>query len=174
MRVAAEGAPRPGLADLARTGLLLGVVDGLFSSLLSVFAYHSTVTRLFQGVASVLLGPAAFEGGRRTAAIGLLMHFGVAFAWSAVFLFLVLRWSRVGGLLSSTAGILAVAALYGPLIWMVMSLIVIPALVHRPPAITVRWWIQLVGHFPFVGLPIVFSSAAAVRDRGGSRGTLPS
>ena len=36
-----------------------------------------------------------------------------------------------------------------------MSLAVLPLLTHRPPAINVRWWVQLVGHFPFVGLPIV-------------------
>ena len=167
--MAAEGPRRPGLADLVRTGLLIGVVDGLFSSLLNVFAYHSTVARLFQGVASVLLGPTAFEGGWHTAGIGLLMHFGVAFTWSAVFLFLVLRWSRVRDLLSSTAGIVTVAAVYGPLIWMVMSLIVIPALVHRPPAITMRWWIQLLGHAPFVGLPIVASSARVSRRVDGER-----
>jgi hypothetical protein len=155
--------PAPGGRDLVRTGLLIGIVDGLFSSLLSVFAYHSTVTRLFQGVASVVLGPAAFEGGLRTAGIGLLMHFGVAFAWSAVFLFLVWRWSRVRDRVSSTAGIVAVAALYGPLIWLAMSLVVIPTLAHRPPAITVRWWVQLLGHIPFVGFPIVASSARMTR-----------
>jgi len=37
------------------------------------------------------------------------------------------------------------------------SLAVIPFLVHRPPAISIRWWIQLIGHIPFVGLPIVAS-----------------
>ena len=74
-------------ADLARfvlAGLVTGVVDGLFSSILNVVAYGSTVSRLFQGVASVLLGREAFDGGTRTAAIGVLMHFGVAFAWSAL------------------------------------------------------------------------------------------
>jgi hypothetical protein len=40
-----------------------------------------------------------------------------------------------------------------------MSLIVIPVLFHRPPAITTRWLIQLGGHIPFVGLPIVASIA---------------
>jgi hypothetical protein len=44
---------------------------------------------------------------------------------------------------------------YGPFIWLVMSLVVIPLLLHRPPAISIRWWVQLLGHFPFVGLPIV-------------------
>jgi hypothetical protein len=56
---------------LVRAWLLTGVVDGLFSSVLSVAAYGSTVTRLFQGVASVLLGPDALQGGLATALVGL-------------------------------------------------------------------------------------------------------
>jgi len=150
-----------------RAGLLTGVVDGLFSSLLSVLAYRSTVSRLFQGVASVLLGPEAFNGGIRTVALGVLMHFGVAFGWSAVFLFLVLRLPWVRALLASPYGVVKVAALYGPLIWMVMSLAVIPILGDRPPAITYRWWIQWFGHIPFVGIPIVASSVrGALRAAG--------
>lgn len=146
------------LRRLARAGLLTGVVDGLFSSILNVVAYRSTVSRLFQGVASVLLGPEAFNGALRTVAVGVLMHFGVAFAWSAVFLFLVLRSRWVRGLLASPYGVVKVAALYGPFVWMVMSLAVIPILLHRPPTITYRWWIQWFGHIPFVGIPIVASS----------------
>ena len=143
----------------------IGVVDGLFSSLLNVFAYHSTVARLFQGVASVPLGRDALSGGTRTAAIGILMHFGVAFAWSAVFAFVVLRSAAVRRQLASPYGVARVAAWYGPLVWMVMSLAVIPLLVHRPPAITLRWWIQLLGHFPFVGMPIAASSRALAYTR---------
>jgi len=152
------------MSRLVRAGLLTGIVDGLFSSVLSAFFYGSTVSRLWQGVASVLLGSDALNGGRRTALIGLLMHFGVAFAWSAVFLFLLLRWEWIRGLLASRHGVLKVAALYGPFIWMVMSLVVIPALTQRPPRITLRWWIQWFGHIPFVGIPIVASSAGAPRS----------
>ena len=140
---------------LVRAGLVTGVTDGMFSSLLAAFVYGSTVTRLWQGVASTLLGAAALEGGIRTAAIGVLMHFGVAFGWSAVFLLLVLSSSWLRGVLAAPYGVVAVAAVYGPLIWLVMSLAVIPMLTHRPPAINIRWWVQLVGHAPFVGLPIV-------------------
>ena len=82
---------------------MTGVVDGLFSSALSVFAYGSTVSRLFQGVASVPLGPAAFDGGAPTVALGLVMHFGVAFGWSAVFLLLVTRSAWIRGVLISYA-----------------------------------------------------------------------
>ena len=81
---------------------------------------------------------------------------------SAVFVFLVLRWPWVRHLLASPYGTAKVAALYGPVSWMVMSLAVIPVLVHRPPTIGARWWIQLIGHIPFVGLPIVASSGRAV------------
>jgi hypothetical protein len=142
---------------LLRAGLLTGVTDGLFSSVLAVAFYHSTATRLFQGVASTLLGKAALDGGTRTALIGILMHFGVAFGWSAVFLFLVMRSSWIRSQLAAPNGVIKVAALYGPFIWIVMSLAVIPLLVHRPPALTLRWLVQLIGHFPFVGLPIVWS-----------------
>jgi hypothetical protein len=105
----------------------------LFASVLSVFFFGSTISRLWQGVASVLIGSAAFTGGARTVALGMAMHVGVAFGWSAVFIFMA--------------------------IWLVMSLAVIPVLLHRPPSFTVRWWVQFVGHFPFVGIPIVWSAS---------------
>ena len=145
------------LSRLVRAGLLTAVIDGLFSSILSVAFYNSTVSRLFQGVASTLLGPSALAGGTRTTLIGVSMHFGVAFAWSAVFLLLAVRWAWLRDVLASPYGVIKVAAIYGPCIWLVMSLIVIPTLRHVPPSFNVRWWVQLIGHFPFVGLPIVAS-----------------
>ena len=148
---------RETLVRLVRAGLLTGLSDGLFASVSNVFIYHSTVTRLWQGVASTLLGSAAFDGGAGTVLVGLLMHFGVAFGWSLVFLTVVLRLPWILRALASRYGVIKVAALYGPFIWLVMSLVVIPLLVHRPPVISSRWWIQFVGHFPFVGIPIVAS-----------------
>jgi hypothetical protein len=154
------------LVRLVRAGVLTGVIDGLFSSILNVAAYGSTASRLFQGVAAVLLGSEALNGGTPTVALGVLMHFGVAFAWSAVFVFLVLRWAWVRGLLASPYGVAKVASLYGPFIWLVMSLGVIPMFVHRSPTIGTRWWIQLLGHIPFVGVPIVASSGRGSRAAG--------
>jgi hypothetical protein len=142
------------LSRLVIAALVTGVTDGLFSSALAALAYGSTVTRLWQGVASTLLGASAFEGGMRTAASGLAMHFGVAFAWSAVFLVLLLSSSWIRSVVASPFGVLTAAAIYGPVIWLVMSMAVVPALTHRPPAINLRWWIQFFGHIPFVALPI--------------------
>lgn len=147
------------LGRLPRAWLLTALIDGLFSSVLAVFFYHSSVARLFQGVASTLLGPDALTGGTRTAGIGILMHIGVALGWSTVFLLLASRSGWIRGVLASPGGVYRVAAVYGPCIWLVMSLLVIPQLLHRPPSITIRWWVQLIGHFPFVGLPIVASIA---------------
>jgi hypothetical protein len=145
------------LSRLVRAGLLTGVIDGIFSSVLSVAFYGSTVSRLFQGVAATLLGAKAFDGGNRTALIGVLMHFGVAFGWSAVYLGLAMRSPGIRRQVAAPYGLVRVASWYGPLVWLVMSLAVIPLLVQRAPSITFRWWVQLIGHIPFVGFPIVAS-----------------
>jgi hypothetical protein len=146
---------------LVRAWLLTGVTDGLFSSVLAAFFYGSTVTRLWQGVASVLIGAVAFEGGAHTALIGLVMHFGVAFGWAAVFLFVVMRLPLVRRVLATQYGVAKVAAVYGPFIWMMMSIVIVPRFTHRPPTFNYRWWVQFFGHIPFVALPIV----AAVSDK---------
>jgi hypothetical protein len=146
---------RDPLSRLVRAWLLTTVVDGLFASALSVFAYQSTVAQLWQRVASTLLGPSALEGGTRTVLVGLLLHTGVALGWSTVFLALVMSWPWLRRVVAGPGGIFKVAAVYGPLIWVVMSLVIIPVLTGRPPVLTVRWWVQLLAHIPFVALPIV-------------------
>ena len=91
-------------------------------------------------------------------------HFGVAFFWSAVFLFLFLRSAYLRRIVQTPAGTFLVASIVGPAIWLLMSLVVVPSLVHRAPTINIRWWIQLVGHVFFVGLPIVASIASGRRE----------
>jgi hypothetical protein len=150
------------LSRLLRAWLLTGVIDGTFSGTLSALFYGSTVTRLFQGVAVTLLGPASFDGGMRTALIGVAMHFGLALAWSVVFLVVFSRSPFMQQVVASPSGALKVAAVFGPLIWMVMSFVVVPALLRRPPSITIRWWIQFFGHIPFVALPIVMMIARRI------------
>jgi hypothetical protein len=157
---------RADLPRLLRAWLLTALSDGLFAIILTVVIYHSTVSRLWQGVAGVLLGPETFNGGTRTALIGVAMHFGVALGWSTVFLALYKRSAWIQRVVAGPYGTLKVASVYGPCIWLVMSLAVIPLLVHRAPHLTVRWCIQWIGHAPFVGLPIV----AMI---GGGRGNRP-
>ena len=80
---------------------------------------------------------------------------GQRLTWSAVFLILYERSDWLRRVVASPLGVLKIAAVYGPLVWVVMSVVVIPTLTGRPTAITIRWWIQFFGHAIFVGLPIV-------------------
>lgn len=144
-------------------GIATGLTDGLFAVCIAV-ANGAAISRPWQGVASTLLGKSAYEGGLRTTLIGLAMHFGVALFWSGVFLVLFERSAALRSFVERR-GVVITAAIAGPLIWLVMSLGVIPALVHRPPTITARWWIQWIGHAPFVGLPIVWFVSGGPRRR---------
>lgn len=158
------------LTAWVRAGVTTGMVDGLWACILSAGFYGSTVMRLWQGVASTLLGPSALDGGATTALIGVAMHFGVAFAWSGIFLLIVMNSARLRRTIEIPGRAAVVAAVYGPLIWVTMSLVVIPLLTQRPLTFTTRWWIQLAGHFPFVGLPIVLSVASVLNRTEHSRG----
>lgn len=144
------------LPRLARAWLLTFVVDGLFSSALTVFAYNATFASLWQRVASVPLGPTALEGGSRTVLIGLLIHCCVALSWSTVFLVLTLASSWLRRVIAEPGGVLKVAVVYGPFVWIMMSWVIIPRFTGRPPTINVRWWVQFFGHIPFVAIPIVW------------------
>lgn len=160
-------------ARLLPTWLVVAVVDGLFASALAVLAYGSTASRLWQGVAATVLGPAALAGGARTVGVGLLLHLGVALGWSAAFLAALGASDRLRRVVATPGGVAAVALVYGPAIWLAMSLVVIPLLTGRPPAVTARWWVQLLGHVPFVSLPIVVVGARGVRRAPDRRATPP-
>lgn len=151
-------------ARLIRAWLLTAVIDGLFASVLSAVFYQSTVARLWQRVAGTLIGSGALDGGAGTVLLGLVMHLCVAFAWSAVFLLLVRQSLWLRDVVSSRYGVLKVAAFYGPAIWMVMSLAVIPVFTQQWPAITFRWWVQFFAHIPFVALPMVFAIGRGAWD----------
>lgn len=145
-----------GSSRLLRAWLLTGVIDGTWAIVLTL-SYGRSLARLWQGIAATAFGERMFDGGSPAIALGVLMHFGVAFAWSAVFLLLVTRSAWLRRVIDSPKGVWKVAAIYGPLIWIVMSAGVIPLLTGKPLVMTWRWWIQAAGHIVFVGLPIVTS-----------------
>ena len=138
-----------------QAGLVTAVIDFAFSSILVKFFYGSTVTRLWQGVASVPLGAEALNGGWRMALVGVAFHICVAFAWTTVFLAVLMLIPAIDRIAHARFGLITLAAIYGPLIWMAMSFLVIPSMTHRPPTINYRWWVQFFGHIPAVALPIV-------------------
>src|SRR4029078_6237605 len=152
------------LPTLIRSGLTVGVCDGLFASATGVFiAPYATPFRVFRGVASVVFGKEALNGGIPMALVGICMHFFTAFFWSLVFILIVRSSRATQKTIMAWPGALLVAAIYGPAIWLFMSLVFIPAMVHRDPTIGLKWWVQLIGHFPIVALPMVLVNHAHLR-----------
>jgi hypothetical protein len=106
--------------------------------------------RIFHSIASGILGPAAFSGGLRTAALGLALHTFIAFTCAALF---VLAAQLIPFL---THQPVRSGLLYGALIYIVMNYIVLPH-IHvfghpRPtPAILINGILAIL---LLVGLPI--------------------
>src|SRR3954454_24031630 len=66
------------------TGLIVGAMD-ITAACIQAVSRGATATRLLQFVASGLIGQRAFTGGAATAALGLGLHFVIAFSLVTVF-----------------------------------------------------------------------------------------
>lgn len=107
--------------------------------------------RIFQSVASGLLGSAAFKGGAPTAVLGLCLHFFIATIAATVFylgslrLRLLVRRPVVAG------------AAYGVAVYLFMNHLVLPlsAVAKRPFVLSTALGMVAI-HIACVGLPIAF------------------
>ena len=144
-------------STLVRSGIAVGISDFLFASVSNWLMQNRTPIRVFQGVASVPFGKGMLEGGIPTALLGLLLHFCVAFFWSFVYYMLTRSNSALRNLVRSPGGAAAFALVFGPCIWLTMSMLLIPAFLHRSPTFTPIWWVQLVGHALFVVGPMIWA-----------------
>jgi len=99
--------------------LVVGVLDGLDAIIFFGLRGASPV-RIFQGIASGLLGREAVNGGLPVAALGVLLHFFIAFLIVGTY-FLASR--KIGVL---TRRPIICGALYGVLAYLVMNLVVLP------------------------------------------------
>jgi hypothetical protein len=115
--------------------------------------------RVLQSVASGLLGQPTYEGGATTAALGLCLHYGMAFLIAAIF------WFASRRLRFMTERAVVAGLLYGVVVYVVMNFVVIP-LSAFPTALTftpVRVAINVVAHMVLFGLPIALATRAASR-----------
>jgi hypothetical protein len=146
-------------STIAITGLIVGVMD-ITSAIIITLSRGSTVTRLFQFIASGLLGPKAFQGGTATAALGLGLHFVIAFSLVALFY----AATRYFDFLRRQAVISGI--LYGLIVFGVMNLIVLPLSAAKPRHSLTGDLIQIGIHMFVIGLPTAllirrFSGATA-------------
>ena len=151
--------PRTSLARaVLPVWLVTALWDAACATALGVFAYGAPASAVWRGVAATALGPAARGWGAGAVAAGLAIHAFVAFAWSAVFVVAVRAWPALRNAMRTPVGAIAVASVYGPAIWLVMSLVVITLATGHRPTIGARWWVQVFAHIPFVSLPLVFTA----------------
>lgn len=145
---------RDTLKAILYSGLAVGVLDGIAAAVNAGFSGVSPV-RVFQYVASGLLGRAAFEGGIPIAALGLFLHFVVAFGASAVFV----AANRFVPFLTRLP--LVFGPVYGVIVYFVMREIVSPlSLTNRGSSPTFKGtMIMIIIHILFVGLPIALITA---------------
>src|SRR6478736_6931337 len=135
--------------------LACGVLD-ITSAVIISIANGGSPVRMLQGIAGALLGPMTFQGGAATAALGLAMHFGVAFTATVIFYWLsrrfpvMVEWAVPSGLLF---GVVWLLVMYRGVIPLTAALrpLYLSNVVKRPlPAL---WPLPLLVHMTCVGLP---------------------
>src|SRR5260221_10829296 len=100
--------------------LVVGTLDALDAIVFFGLRSGARPIRIFQGIASGLIGPAAGQGGLKTAALGLFLHYFIAFGIVTTY-FLVSRRVRL-----LTRHPVVCGLLYGLVAYAVMNLVVIP------------------------------------------------
>ena len=147
------GDPKPRAFETILYGCLaVGILDFLDASMFFPAYFGITFERVWQGVAEGVLGrEAAIAGGRTAAAIGIFLHFVVAFVVAAVY-FAV---SRVLPFLVRHPVVSGLA--YGILVHFVMQFVVIPLSAigwRQTPFDLGSFANSVIGHALLVGLPV--------------------
>lgn len=129
-------------------GLIAGAMD-ITAACLYAATRGVSPWRVLQGVASGLLGPASYQGGRATMVLGGMIHFFIAFSATTVF-FLASRRLAFLTQRAVPAGVLYGVAVYTFMYWVVIPL----SLVRRGPFSWRATIIAVLTHIVCVGLPI--------------------
>jgi hypothetical protein len=139
------------LTTAAIGGGIGGLLDVLYASLMWGMG-------AWQGVASGLLGKASFEGGNATIALGLALHFFIAFVMALVYV----KASHKLPVLAARPILMGV--LYGFVLYGVMNFVVVPlsAIGFHPPKL-MGVLKSLPPHILFVGPAIALVTARRAR-----------
>jgi hypothetical protein len=145
---------------LAATAIAVGTLDMAFAT--AFWGLKGVAAaRVWQSVASGMLGRDAFLGGGITAALGLVLHFAIAFLMVLAYdlaasrLRWLLRWPWLTG------------PFYGLVLYFVMNFVVLPLSAAGPGSRAGAWVIgSVLAHVFLVGLPCALGvSVAHVRGK---------
>jgi hypothetical protein len=150
--------PRP-LYTILYGGFIVAILDGLFALVFYGWILGVKPLRIFQSVASGLLGSASYAGGMKTFLLGILLHFVVAACLATVYYLaslkfpILIRHAVVCGLV------------YGLISYLGMNYVVIPlsAIGLRPTSLRV-FLPAIIGHALLVGLPIALVARRSAKS----------
>ena len=141
-------------------GLIAGALDILYAYTFWTVKSQMPAQRIFQSVATGLLGDTSFQGGWRTAALGVALHFVISITIAVVYYLLALRWSLLWQqpLLSGT--------IYGLLVYGAMNYVVLPMSAAGSVSRNPLWvGLSILVHMFLIGVPLaVFGRRAVLAD----------
>ncbi len=141
-------------------GLAIGILDGLFALIFYGLILGVKPLRIFQSVASGLLGQAAFEGGWPVFWLGVLLHFIVA---SCVALVYYLASSQLKVLLNHPV---ISGLIYGIIAYFVMNYAVLPLSAAHQGRFHLAYVLpEIIGHALLVGLPVALIARRSTKSR---------
>jgi hypothetical protein len=154
------------LRRVALGGLAAGTLDLIY--ICSLYASKGVgPVRILQSIAAGWLGgDAAVAGGSASALLGLLSHFGIALAMAYVYYAVSRRWKIL------VERPLRYGALYGLLLYAVMTYVVVPLSAAGGPQAPAWQWINLAhiaAHVLLVGVPCALAARLALRATPGPR-----
>lgn len=130
-------------------GLAVGVLDGLFAVIFYGLILGAKPMRIFQSVASGLLGNRSYEGGMQTCLLGILLHFVVASCIAAVYYLASLKMPVL------IHRPVVCGLIYGMIAYLGMNYVIIPLSAIGPRPFSLRLFLPaIIGHALLVGLPV--------------------
>jgi hypothetical protein len=139
-------------------GLVAGTFDITYACTFWYLKRGVLPTRVFQSVASGLLGDASFTGGSRTAALGLVLHYCIATSMAVTYYLFARRWAELW------QKPWVFGPLYGVLLYGIMNYIVVPLSAANPGSRNLVWvLLSIAVHAFLIGTPCALFARRALR-----------
>jgi len=139
-------------------GLVAGSFDITYACTFWYLKRGVLPSRVFQSVASGLLGDASFTGGWRSAALGLALHYFIATSMAVTYYLFARRWSDLW------EKPFVYGPMYGVLLYSIMNYIVVPLSAANPGSRNLLWvLLSIAVHAFLIGTPIALFARRAMR-----------
>ena len=138
-------------------GLVAGTFDITYACTFWWLKRGVLPTRVFQSVASGLLGDASFTGGWRTALLGLALHYSIAISMAVTYYLVARKWSELW------QKPWVYGPLYGVLLYGIMNYIVVPLSAANPGSRNTVWvLLSIAVHAFLIGTPCALVARRAM------------